>query len=136
MADFQVPYPCWLFVRKDCIAKQEDGTVRFIKSPIWVLLTSIEGAQIVPVFTHEDTASIFSTETASLFASKMIAASNSEELGDYLELIAGMYGVTFVCFDPPKDTGIFLRLWPYLFSAPGAAWAVGAAGCPHFAASG
>ena len=26
--------------------------------------------------------------------------------------------------------------YQYLFSAPGAAWAVGAAGCPHFAASG
>ena len=36
---------------------------------------------------------------------------------------------TWVIGDPACGTG-------YLFSAPGAAWAVGAAGCPHFAASG
>jgi hypothetical protein len=110
--DYHVPFPSWLLVKKDCVARKADGTAQFTRDPIWLLLRDTQGGQSMPVFTDEHTALSYCEATDVVDEAEMIAAQDAQYLVAVLEVTKVMKGVTEVVFDPKSDEGITPRVYP------------------------
>jgi hypothetical protein len=110
--EFHVPFPSWVLVKKSCIAKSGDGTARFTKDPVWLMVTDDKGEESVPVFTDEDTALSFCVASALEDEAEMIAAEDAQHLAKMLELIKGLHDASYVVFDPKKPIGASPRVYP------------------------
>jgi hypothetical protein len=110
--DFHVTYPSWMLVKKDCVARNSDGTVRFVKKPNWLVFTDDQGEESVPVFTDEDTAASYCQVSNHSDDAEAIPVADAQELAYILARIEGTGVATLVVFDPKKDVGAARCVWP------------------------
>jgi hypothetical protein len=100
---FRVSYPCWIIVSDDSIL-EKDGQY-FMTSPEQIRFVSLltnDGIRSVPLFTDEDLAERF-VSAAGIEDGTAIAASNSDQLSDFLEM-AATGPISTVVFDPAAPT--------------------------------
>jgi hypothetical protein len=109
---FHVPYPCWLIVKKDCVARTAEGVVQFTKDPVWLLMKDDNGEDSVPVFTDDDTALGYCQAAGLVDEVEIIGSPNGQNLADTLQVINGMGKAAYVVFDPRTPKGRTQLVWP------------------------